>query len=161
MPSSAIEWGTDSTRSIANLIFSGTSQKYRDINWIFSHGGGALTSFAERFLVQMTSTPPYKDKFTRESVQAELNRFYYDTAQVTMHRSTKAEVEQRRPDLYDIVAAMEPMTVRQVFYQATVRGLVEKAESGYTDREMPPRAPSRHLGFEPANPSASYLIGIP
>jgi hypothetical protein len=32
----------------------------------------------------MTSTPPYKDKFTRESVQAELNRFYYDTAQVTM-----------------------------------------------------------------------------
>jgi hypothetical protein len=26
---------------------------------------------------------------------------------------------------------MEPMTVRQVFYQATVRGLVEKAESGY------------------------------
>jgi 6-methylsalicylate decarboxylase len=84
LPSSAIEWGTDSTRSIANLIFSGTSQKYRDINWIFSHGGGALTSFAERFLVQMTSGPPYKDKFTRESVQAELNRFYYDTAQVTM-----------------------------------------------------------------------------
>ena len=84
LPASAIEWGTDSTRSIANLIFSGTSQKYRDINWIFSHGGGALTSFAERFLVQMTSGPPYKDKFTRESVQAELNRFYYDTAQVTM-----------------------------------------------------------------------------
>jgi len=84
LPGSAIEWGTDSTRSIANLIFSGTSQKYRDVNWIFSHGGGALTSFAERFLVQMTSTPPYKDKFTRESVQAELNRFYYDTAQVTM-----------------------------------------------------------------------------
>jgi len=82
LPGSAIEWGTDSTRSIANLIFSGTSQKYRDINWIFSHGGGALTSFAERFLVQMTSTPPYKEKFTRESVQAELNRFYYDS-----HRS--------------------------------------------------------------------------
>jgi len=26
---------------------------------------------------------------------------------------------------------MQPMTVRQVFYQATVRGLVEKAETGY------------------------------
>ena len=26
---------------------------------------------------------------------------------------------------------MRPMTVRQVFYQATVRGLVEKAEAGY------------------------------
>jgi hypothetical protein len=46
-------------------------------------------------------------------------------------RSTKAEVEQRRNALFDIVKTMYPMTVRQVFYQATVRGIVEKAESGY------------------------------
>jgi len=84
VPPSAIEWGTDSTRSIADLIFSGTAQKYPNINWIFSHGGGALTSFAERFLVQMVNTPPYKGKFTREDVQGQLNRFYYDTAQVSL-----------------------------------------------------------------------------
>jgi hypothetical protein len=47
------------------------------------------------------------------------------------HRSTKAEVEARREALLDIIDAGKPMTVRQVFYQATVRGLVEKAESGY------------------------------
>jgi hypothetical protein len=46
-------------------------------------------------------------------------------------RSTKAEIEQRHQDLYDIIAAGRPMTVRQVFYQATVRGIVEKAETGY------------------------------
>jgi hypothetical protein len=46
--------------------------------------------------------------------------------------ATKAEVEARREALRDIIAAGRPMTVRQVFYQATVRGLVEKAESGYT-----------------------------
>ena len=80
---SAVEWGTDTTRTIGTLIFSGTSQKYRDINFIFSHGGGALTSFAERFLVQATSTPPYKDKFTREQVNTEIRRFFYDTAQVS------------------------------------------------------------------------------
>jgi 6-methylsalicylate decarboxylase len=84
VPPSAIEWGADTTRTIANLIFSGTSQKYRDINFIFSHGGGALTAVAERFLVQMVSAPPYKGKFTRETVQAELNRFHYDTAQVSL-----------------------------------------------------------------------------
>jgi 6-methylsalicylate decarboxylase len=84
IPPSALEWGTDTTRSIINLIFSGTSQKYKDINWIWSHGGGALSSVAERLLVQMVSTPPYKSKFTREQVQAELNRFYYDTAQVSL-----------------------------------------------------------------------------
>jgi 6-methylsalicylate decarboxylase len=79
---SAIEWGTDTTRTIVSLIFSGTSQRYKDINWIFSHGGGALTGLAERFLVQMVSTPPYKSTFTREMVDGELRRFYYDTAQV-------------------------------------------------------------------------------
>jgi predicted TIM-barrel fold metal-dependent hydrolase len=82
-PPSAIEWGTDTTRTIVSLIFSGSSQKYKDINWIFSHGGGALTAFAERFLLQMPHGP-YRGKFTREQVQAELNRFHYDTAQVTM-----------------------------------------------------------------------------
>jgi predicted TIM-barrel fold metal-dependent hydrolase len=80
---STVEFGTDTTRSIASLILSGTSQKYKDINWIWSHGGGSLTSFAERFLIQVVSTPPYKDKFTRETMQGELDRFYYDTAQIS------------------------------------------------------------------------------
>lgn len=34
--------------------------------------------------------------------------------------------------LLGVVAEQQPMTVRQVFYQAEVRGLVEKAESGYS-----------------------------
>ena len=46
-------------------------------------------------------------------------------------RSTRAEVEARRNALLAIVAAMHPMTVRQAFYQATVRGIVEKSEAGY------------------------------
>jgi hypothetical protein len=37
----------------------------------------------------------------------------------------------RREALHEIIDAGRPMTVRQVFYQATVRDLVEKAESGY------------------------------
>jgi 6-methylsalicylate decarboxylase len=77
-----LEVGTDTARSIFNLIFSGTAQKYKNINWIFSHGGGALTAFADRFLVQAVSTPPYKGKITRETVEHELKRYYYDTAQI-------------------------------------------------------------------------------
>jgi hypothetical protein len=46
-------------------------------------------------------------------------------------RSTKAEIEARRSALYHIVEQMRPMTVRQVFYQATVADLVEKTEAGY------------------------------
>jgi hypothetical protein len=55
----------------------------------------------------------------------------YQTSHIKRRRSTKAEVEARRETLLDIIGEMQPMTVRQVFYQATVRGLVEKAESGY------------------------------
>src|SRR5258706_11850014 len=50
-------------------------------------------------------------------------------------RSTKAEIEARRDALRSIVAGMRPMTVRQVFYQATVRGVVEKTEAGYTKKQ--------------------------
>jgi hypothetical protein len=47
-------------------------------------------------------------------------------------RATKAEVEERRSALFHIVSQMKPMTVRQVFYQATVHGIIEKTEAGYT-----------------------------
>src|SRR5215510_8025462 len=53
-------------------------------------------------------------------------------APIRRTRATKAEVEARREALLDIIAAGRPMTVRQVFYQATVRGIVEKAETGYS-----------------------------
>lgn len=56
----------------------------------------------------------------------------YVASPIKRVRSTKAEVEQRRAALHGIVMAGRPMTVRQVFYQATVRDIVEKSEAGYT-----------------------------
>jgi hypothetical protein len=46
-------------------------------------------------------------------------------------RATKAEMKLRKKRLISIVAEQQPMTVRQVFYQATVRGIVPKTENGY------------------------------
>jgi predicted TIM-barrel fold metal-dependent hydrolase len=84
VPPVVVEFGTDTTRTIASLIFSGTSMRCRDINWIFSHGGGTLGSLTERFLVQVVSYPQFKQRgFTSENVGAELRRFYYDTAQAS------------------------------------------------------------------------------
>jgi hypothetical protein len=56
----------------------------------------------------------------------------YRSSPIRRGRATKAEYEARRAALYDIVAEQYPMTVRQVFYQATVRGLIEKTEAGYS-----------------------------
>jgi hypothetical protein len=46
-------------------------------------------------------------------------------------RATKIQMTARRSALWMIVAEIEPCTVRQTFYQATVRGLMEKEEEGY------------------------------
>jgi hypothetical protein len=55
----------------------------------------------------------------------------YPSSPIKRHRATKDEVQLRRDSLFEIVEAMKPMTVRQVFYQASVRGIVEKSEAGY------------------------------
>ncbi len=81
LTNSAVEYQTDTTRTIGSLIFTGTAASTPDINWIFSHGGGTVTSVTERFTIQMLSTPQYKS-FTADGVYAQLKRFFYDTAQV-------------------------------------------------------------------------------
>lgn len=45
-----IEYGADTGRTIASLINSGTTTKFPDITWIFSHGGGVMPFVIERFL---------------------------------------------------------------------------------------------------------------
>jgi hypothetical protein len=55
----------------------------------------------------------------------------YGASPIKRCRATQTEIEIRRLALYDIVAEQQPMTVRQVFYQATVRGIIDKAETGY------------------------------
>jgi hypothetical protein len=58
--------------------------------------GLALTAFADRFLVQAISRPPYSGKVTRATVDGELKRFYYDTAQVA-NNVTLAAMAQLMP----------------------------------------------------------------
>jgi len=50
IPPSSIEYSTDSTRTIAHIVFSGTATKYPDIRWIFSHSGGTLPFLTARFV---------------------------------------------------------------------------------------------------------------
>jgi 6-methylsalicylate decarboxylase len=54
-----IELGTDTTRTIASLVFSGTAAKFPDIKFIFSHGGGTLPFLVQRFLFLPTVLQRY------------------------------------------------------------------------------------------------------
>lgn len=55
----------------------------------------------------------------------------YPASRIKRKRRTKAEMEQFYCDLMAIAGEIQPATVRQVFYAATVRHLVEKTENGY------------------------------
>ena len=46
-------------------------------------------------------------------------------------RATKAEMQERRAFAVDFCREFSPVSVRGVYYQATVRNLVEKTEKGY------------------------------
>ena len=83
-----IEFGTDTTRTIGSLVFSGASQRYRDINFIFSHAGGTMPFLVERFL-RLRLSDRRSAAYTPEVVMAEFQRFYYDTAQAA-HRAALA-----------------------------------------------------------------------
>jgi predicted TIM-barrel fold metal-dependent hydrolase len=72
---STIEFATDSTRSIADIVFSGTAAKFPDIRWIFSHSGGTVPFLTARFeLVAQQKQMP-------GGAAPILRKFYYELAQ--------------------------------------------------------------------------------
>ena len=90
-----IEFGTDSTRVIANLVFGGGATRWPNITWVFSHGGGVMPYIIERFFQGGASgeivpgvTTKGQDGNQRNAlpgntVLQQLRRFYYDTAQAS------------------------------------------------------------------------------
>jgi len=80
VPDAIIEWGTDTTRTIASLVFGGTAGRCPDIRFIFSHGGGTLPFLSERF-VRLPQINKNVAPRVPNGVEYELKRFYYDTAQ--------------------------------------------------------------------------------
>jgi predicted TIM-barrel fold metal-dependent hydrolase len=81
VPDAAIEYGTDTTRAIANYVFSGTSQRCPDIKIIWSHAGGTMPCLIYRFL--KTADIPANRKHVPQGIIAELKKYYYDTAQAS------------------------------------------------------------------------------
>ena len=97
-PQTVVEYGADTTRVIANLLFSGRAHKLSNITWVFAHGGGVMPFVIERFLNATTEEivpgivtkgqggkgivgdNPRKEAMPN-GVLYELRRMYYDTAQ--------------------------------------------------------------------------------
>jgi predicted TIM-barrel fold metal-dependent hydrolase len=80
VPAVMIEWATDTTRTAASLLFSGTAARYPDIRWILSHAGGTVPFLLSRFVYQ-EATMKGKEQVLPKGLMYELKKLYYDTAQ--------------------------------------------------------------------------------
>jgi 6-methylsalicylate decarboxylase len=78
IPPGSIEYATDSTRTIAHIVFSGTATKYPNIRWIFSHSGGTLPFLTGRFIRQAADRKP---AHLPDGPMPEFRKLFYETAQ--------------------------------------------------------------------------------
>jgi 6-methylsalicylate decarboxylase len=76
-----LEFPYDTARTIVSLVTSGTTTRFPNIRFIFSHGGGALTGIYGR-IEGLGNAPAFKDKVPA-GMHAELSKLYYDTASLS------------------------------------------------------------------------------
>jgi len=69
-----VELSTDTTRTIASLLFSGAVARYPEIRFLWSHGGGSVPFLVGRLEGAARQLP--------NGLIYELQKFYYDTSQV-------------------------------------------------------------------------------
>jgi len=79
----AIDFPTDTTRTITDLIYSGSLMRFPNIRWIFSHGGGTIMMLTPR-LAGAGMTAEEKAATIPNGFEHELQKLYYDIASVSL-----------------------------------------------------------------------------
>ncbi len=87
LPAAQIEYGTDTTRAIAQYVFTSCTQRYPNVRMIWSHAGGTMPYLVERFI--NTGAESMKAK-TPNGFLAEAVKMYYDTAQIPSRGAMEA-----------------------------------------------------------------------
>jgi 6-methylsalicylate decarboxylase len=75
-----IEYGTDTTRTIASLVFGGAAARYPHIRYIFCHAGGTMPYLIQRFIDFSGRDKAAMQAAMPNGMMHELTRFYYDLA---------------------------------------------------------------------------------
>jgi predicted TIM-barrel fold metal-dependent hydrolase len=77
-PRPMLEFIFDTTRAVSDLVFTGTLVRYPDIEWVFTHGGGALPLLAER--MELFRSVFLGDDDPHNAVPRQLRRLWFDIA---------------------------------------------------------------------------------
>jgi predicted TIM-barrel fold metal-dependent hydrolase len=121
-----IEFGTDTTRAIASLVFGGAAAKFQNIRFIFCHGGGTMPFLIGRF-VNLARTPRMAERLPN-GLLPELQRFYYETAQVS-NRGAMAS-------LRELVPASQVLFGTDFPYRKAEDQIEGLASSGFSASEL-------------------------
>jgi len=75
-----IEYPHDTTRTVLDLLFSGTFVRYRNIRWMFSHGGGTLPALVGRVRQLAQVEVRNLSDVAPDGIDAELKKLYFEVA---------------------------------------------------------------------------------
>jgi predicted TIM-barrel fold metal-dependent hydrolase len=75
-----LEYPTDTTRAIVNLLVTNAASRFPDVRFVFSHAGGTLVSIAQRILGNEVSAEGLTKPVEKDSRLYHVRRFHYDTA---------------------------------------------------------------------------------
>jgi hypothetical protein len=77
-----MEYIFDTARTVGDLLFHGVFTRHPDIEWIFTHGGGALPLLADRLELFRTvfSCGSGSGSGDATTVQAQMRRLWFDMA---------------------------------------------------------------------------------
>jgi 6-methylsalicylate decarboxylase len=84
MNTTIVEFPTDTTRTIAALVYSGTLMRCPNIRFIFSHGGGTILMLLSR-LSGRRLKPEERAAMIPNGLEHELQKLYYDIASVAVN----------------------------------------------------------------------------
>jgi predicted TIM-barrel fold metal-dependent hydrolase len=96
-PPYIVEFMFETTRAVANLVYSGTTERYPRVSIILSHAGGAVPYLAWR-LWTGEFTVPGLSQAAPSGVYESLKRFYYDTAMAANQGTFASLTELVGPD---------------------------------------------------------------
>jgi len=89
----SMEYGTDTTRAIMGVAFSGDAARFPDIRFIWSHAGGTVPFLAGRIEGASNNA---KDRLPNGFI-AEIRKFYYDLAGASNRGAVASLLELVRP----------------------------------------------------------------
>jgi predicted TIM-barrel fold metal-dependent hydrolase len=148
---SVLEFVFDTTRAVANLIFSGTLKRYPHLRIILSHAGGAVPLFVERLLdrseilpvmqkVRMGQVaPPSPEELDGlmqkglESTFSQLRGLYYDTA-LSANRTVLSALQRLVPTSQILLGTDYPFA-QEVGARYVLKGLASYEGFSESDRQ--------------------------